>query len=269
MPPAIDTVSFTVTAAAVAGSAMAAVAGDSASLRQCNTPPGGVAASLLNAWCDTDSNGWVQVTSPKLTDATRGLRFRTSTHAVSPFLLRNSLQPLYPVDVLSPTLSSVAGAGKIDNLTLLVYYYDLLGSAARFVDPGTVDKNSKEVMTVETILTPASGSTYANAQALNAQSDLGKAGSDYALIGYVASSAASGTTITWRGADSGNYRVSGPCTVGNSEYTASWFYDLSDYNSLPMIPVFNYNNKAGIFIELLSNDLLTVVNVTSIFARLT
>lgn len=248
---------------------MAAVSGDSASLRQCNTPAGGQAIYLLNAWCDTDSNGWVQVTSPKLSDATRGLRFRTSTHAVSPFIPRVGLQPMYPVDVLAPTLSSVAGAGKIDNLTLLLYYYDLLGSAARFVDFNFVNKNSKELLTVETILTPATGNIYANAQALNAQSDLGKAGSDYALIGYVASSAASGTTITWRGADTGNYRVSGPCAVAGSEYTASWFYDLSEWNNLPMIPVFNYNNKAGIFIELLSNDLLTVVNVTSIFARLT
>src|ERR1700681_1449693 len=152
MPPALDTIHATVTAAAVepGGSPMVAVLGDSLALRSAN----GV-IQLLNMWCDTDSPGYVQVTSPKLTDATRGIRFRLNTHDSSPLLPRDGQQTLFPVDVLAPTLASVAGAGKMDNLAMLVYYADLPGSAARFIDSATLDKNAKEVMTVESTLTPA------------------------------------------------------------------------------------------------------------------
>lgn len=264
MPPAIDTIHATVTAAAVepGGSAMAAVLGDSLALR---SAAGTI--QLLNMWADTDSPGFVQVTSPKLTDATRGIRFRLNTHDSRPLLPRDSNQFLFPVDVLAPTLASVAGAGKINNLAMLVYYADLPGSAARFIDVPTLDKNAKEYMTVESTLTPAAGNVYSGTVALNALSDLGKAGSDYALIGYNCGGAGNGTSITWRGADTGNYRVSGPCATIGADYTAQWFIELSAANAMPLIPVFAYNNKAGIFVEIVSNDLLGVIKVTSIFVR--
>jgi hypothetical protein len=265
MPPALDTVHATVTAAAVApgGSAMLAVAGDSLALRSSNGR-----IRLLNMWCDTDAAGFVQVTSPKLTDATRGIRFRTQTHDPRPQLPYDSMQDLFSVDVLAPTLASVAGAGKIDNLAMLLYYDDLPGSAARFIDVPTLDKRRQELFTVESALVPAAGNVYAGLVALNAASDLGKAGSDYALVGYRVATAGSATSITWRGADTGNYRVSGPADPLGSFYTSQWFYFLSEWNSIPLIPVFAYNNKAGIFVEVVANDLLSTVNVTSIFVRL-
>jgi hypothetical protein len=264
MPPALDVVHATVTAAAVApgGSAMVAVAGDSLALR---SAAGRI--RLLNMWCDTDAVGFVQVTSPKLTDATRGIRFRLAAHDPRPLLPYESLQDLYAVDVLAPTLASVAGAGKMDNLAMLLYYDDLPGSAARFIDVPTLEKNRKEVLTVESILTPTVGNVYTGVVALNVASDLGKAGSDYALVGYRCQTAGSGTSITWRGADTGNYRVSGPADQLGGFYTSQWFYFLSDYNQIPLIPVFAYNNKSGIFVECVSNDLLAVINLTSIFVR--
>jgi hypothetical protein len=265
MPPAMDVIHATVTAAAAApgGSAMAAVAGDSLALRSTAG-----AIQLLNMWCDTDALGFVQVTSPKLTDATRGIRFRLNVHDPSPLLPDNSLQTLFPVDVLAATLASVAGAGKIDNLALLLYYADLPGSAARFIDNPTLDKRAAELLCVESSLVPAAGNVYSGLVALNALSDLGKAGSDYALVGYKCASAGNGTSVTWRGADSGNYRVSGPCRVGDSDLTRDWFIRLAVANQMPLIPVFNYNNKSGIFIELVSNDLLATITLTSIFVRL-
>lgn len=265
MPPALDTIHATVTAAAAepGGSAMAAVAGDSLTLR--NTAG---RIRLINAWCDTDSNGFLQITSPKLSDATRGLRTRLGTHDVKPLLPFESMQDLYAVDVLAATLASVAGAGKIDNAALLVYYDDLPGSAARFIDVPTLEKRRQELLLIESILVPAAGNVYSGLVSLNAASDLGKAGSDYALIGYKATSAGSGTSITWRGADTGNYRVSGPADIAGANYTGTWFYSLSDFHQLPMIPVFAYNNKNGIFVEVVANDLLSTFKVTSIFARL-
>lgn len=81
MPPAIDTITSTVTAAVAGGSAAAAVAGDSLVIR---STTGRV--RLINIWTDTDAVGFVQVTSPKLHDNTRGLRFRTQVHQPLPML---------------------------------------------------------------------------------------------------------------------------------------------------------------------------------------
>jgi hypothetical protein len=263
MPPALDTLSATVTNAAAepGGTAMTAVVGDSLALRST-----GGRIRLLNMWAQVQAAGFVMVTSPKLTDATRGIRFRTAIADPKPFLPFESQQDMYSVDVLAPTLASAAGAGKIENLSLLIYYDDLPGSGARFIDVPTINKRRVEILTIESLITPTVGGTYSGTAALNVQSDLGKAGSDYALIGYRC--AANGCTITWRGADSGNYRVSGPADSAGGQYTNQWFYNLSDYNQLPLIPVFAYNNKQGIFVELVANDALGVVKLTSILVRL-
>src|SRR5258708_2055761 len=122
MPPAIDTITATVTAAAAGGTAAAAVAGDSLIVRSTSGR-----VRLLNLWIDTDSSAFVQVTSPKLHDNTRGVRLRTQAHWTSPLLPYETMQDLYPVDALAVTIASVAGAGKIDNTSLMIYYDDLSG----------------------------------------------------------------------------------------------------------------------------------------------
>jgi hypothetical protein len=263
MPPALDTLSVTVTNAAAepVGSAMTAVVGDSLALR---STAGRI--RLINMWAQAQAAGFMMITSPKLTDATRGIRFRTAVADPKPLLPLETMQDMYPVDVLAAQLASGAGAGKIENASLLIYYDDLPGSAARFIDVPTLEKRRQEVFTVESLITPTVGGTYSGTAALNVQSDLGKAGSDYALVGYRC--AANGATITWRGADTGNYRVSGPADSAGGNYTGTWFYSLSDYNQIPLIPVFGYNNKAGIFVEIVANDALGVIKLTSIFVRL-
>src|SRR5256885_1894216 len=117
MPPAIDTVTATVTAAAAGGTAAAAVAGDSLIIR---STTGRVRP--VNLWIDTDAAGFLQITSPKLPDNTRGLRFRTQVHQPMPLMPFEAMQDLYPVDTLAVTVASVAGAGKIDNTMMMVYY---------------------------------------------------------------------------------------------------------------------------------------------------
>src|SRR5271157_5836157 len=139
MPPAIDTITATVTAAAVLGSAAAAVAGDSLVVR---STTGRV--RLLNTWIDTDGAGWVQITSPKLHDNTRGIRFRTQVHQPMPLLPFETMQDLYPVDTLAVNIASVAGGGKIDNLMLMLYYDDLAGVAQTLIDVPTKSADWKQ-----------------------------------------------------------------------------------------------------------------------------
>jgi hypothetical protein len=262
MPPAIDTVTATVTAAAVAGSAAAAVSGDSLVIR---STAGRV--RLLNMWMDTDAIGFVQVTSPKLHDNTRGLRFKTTVHQPFPLLPYRSYQDLYPVDTLAVTVGSAAGAGKIDNLMMMIYYDDIGGIQQGLIDIATLDKRAAETVTVEYAPgAPAAGNAYSGLAAITAQSDLLKRGSTYALMGAKMSANATGLTI--RGADSGNLRIPMPADANGGFYTATWFYDLAMYFGLPLIPIFQANNSPGIFIEQISNDLLAAVAASLIFVRL-
>lgn len=262
MPPAIDTITATVTAAAAAGSAAAAVAGDSLIVRSTSGR-----VRLVNLWIDTDAAGFVQVTSPKLHDNTRGIRFRTQVHQPLPLMPFEAMQDLYPVDTLAVTVASAAGAGKIDNTTIMVYYDDLSGVAQTLIDVPTLEKRRLETVTVEYAPgAPASGSTYSGLAALTAQSDLLKRGSSYALVGGITS--ANVTTLTVRGADSGNLRVPIPGPAPFQDRQATWFYDLSNYMNLPLIPVFQANNSPAIFVEQISNDLLAAITASLIFVRL-
>jgi hypothetical protein len=262
MPPVIDTVTATVTAAAAAGSAAAAVAGDSLIIRATSAR-----VRLLNAWIDTDALGFVQITSPKLHDNTRGIRVRTTVHEPFPLLPYEAMQDFYPVDTLAVTVASAAGAGKIDNVTMMLYYDDLTGSAATLIDVPTLQKRKLETVTVEYAPgAPAAGNTYSGLAAINAQSDLLKRGSSYALVGYQVS--ANLTTLTIRGADTSNYRIPMPGYFPAGFASGSWFYDISNYYGLPLIPVFQASNSPAIFIEQVSNDLLAAITATLIFVRL-
>jgi hypothetical protein len=262
MPPAIDTVTATVTAAAAGGSAAAAVSGDSLAIRATNGR-----VRLINAWIDTDAAGFVQITSPKLHDNTRGIRFRTATHQPYPLLPYETMQDLYSVDNLAVTIASVAGAGKIDNLMLMLYYDDLQGIQANLIDVPTLEKRRLETVTVEYAPgAPASGSTYSGLAAITAQSDLLKRGSSYALVGYQVSANVTGLTV--RGADTGNLRIPMPGYFPGGFGSGSWFYDLSMYTTLPLIPVFQANNSPAIFVEQISNDLLAAITGSLTFVRL-
>jgi hypothetical protein len=262
MPPAIDTITATVTAALAAGSAAAAVAGDSLVIRSTSSR-----VRLLNMWIDSDGAGFVQLTSPKLHDNTRGIRLRTSVHNPYPLLPFEAMQDLYPVDSLALTVGSVAGAGKIDNTTLMVYYDDIQGIAQTLIDVPTLQKRKLETVTVEyNPGAPASGSTYSGLAAITAQSDLLKRGSSYALVGYQV--AGNIPTLTIRGADTGNFRIPMPGFFPSGFVTATWFYDLSNYFGLPLMPVFQANNSPAIFIEQISNDLLAAITASLLFVRL-
>ncbi len=261
--PALDTVTAQVTAAAAAGTAMAAVAGDSLQVR---AAPGGKMVKLLQVWSDTQTSGFFQITSPKLHDNTRGLRFRHLAAEVKPKLCSPSLQRLYEQDLLAITLGAGAVVGDIETVTLLLWYEQLEGVNARLIDVATLKKRAVEMVTVEDTITAGAAGGYSGGEAINAESDLLKANTDYALVGYHVQTQCA--TVAWRGADTGNLRVSGPGDQLGEDYTASWFIDLADDFDLPLIPVFNSANRAGIIIDVVQDENAAAVQVNSIFVEL-
>ncbi len=247
--PALDTVNAQVTAPTAAGAVMAASTGDTLQVRAI---PAGKSAKLVAIWAGVNASGSFRLTSPRLHDNTRGLTFRTVAGESKPLMNIPSFQRLYDQDQLALFLGGSAVAGQIEQVTLLMWYEELQGVNARLIDAATVTKRAVEQVTVDDTITAGVAGGYSGEEAINAESDLLKANTDYALVGYRVSTNC--VSVTYKGADTGNLRVSGPGDQLGADYTKDWFFDLSEAFGIPMIPVFNSANRGGILIGVVQNQ---------------
>ena len=74
--------------------------------------------------------------------------------------------------------------------------------------------------------------------------------------------------MRWRGADTGNLGIGGPGNETLRHVTREWFVRLTERFGIPLIPVFNYANKAGILLDGAQDENGADTTVTSIFAEL-
>lgn len=223
---------------------------------------------LLQAWAKFQVSGFARIRSPKLHDNVRGIQFGVIAAESVPKLPVHFRQPLVPQDVLIFEGSTADAAGDIESLCALLYYEDLAGTAARLISAEDCYNRTQHIVTVhQTLATGATGG-FSGEEAINAESDLLKANTDYALLGYVTDVEAA--AVSWRGVDTGNLRVGGPATTPghNEEVTRSWFVNLAKAFAMPMIPVFNSANKGGILVDALQDEGGADVILTSIFAEL-
>jgi len=221
---------------------------------------------LLTAWADNQSAGVLRITSPKMHDNVQNIRLGVVASEVYPLINYGGGQKLYSQDTLTVGLSGSATAGDIETASLLIYYEDLPGINARLITPDDLYSRGVNIMTVENTLSLGTSGGYSGQEAINAEYDLMKANTDYALIGYLCS--AECACVRWQGADIGNLGLGGPGNDTNKEVTRSWFISLSETFDLPLIPVFNSANKAGLLIDGAQDENGTDVTVQSIFVEL-
>jgi hypothetical protein len=224
-------------------------------------------AQLLNTWAvhQTGALGVVvadNIRSPRMHDSTQGIRLMNiSTAAIAlqtaavPQLPVGQSQPLVSQDTLSVMLMGTAAGGDIENRMIMIYYPSLPGSEQNLIGYLELQKRLVNLVTVQTGLTACLlTAVYGGAVALNATFDLLKANTNYALLGGWGSATASTPCgFTLRGTDTGNLRVAIP---GHPSplVARSWFVDNARAYGLPMIPVINSANKAGTFIESVSDE---------------
>ncbi|OLD66045.1 MAG: hypothetical protein AUI52_05445 [Acidobacteria bacterium 13_1_40CM_2_68_10] len=263
MGTALEVISGFTTAAGATQTALTMATGDSLTIRA-TLPDKKV--WLLNTWVDAQAAGVLRIKSPKLHDAVHGIRLRTTISEAKPLLPMDPQQRLYPQDVLSVDLSGSATAGDIETAVLLIYYEDLPGIMARLIGEAELGRRIQNVFGVETDLTAGTAGGWSGSRAVNADFDVFKANTDYALMGYLAD--VETAAISWKGADTGNLRVGGPGDELARHLTAEWFVRLSRLSGIPMIPVFNSANKAAITIEVASDENAASPKVTSLFAEL-
>jgi hypothetical protein len=263
MGKAMQVVTGFVTAPSTTFTAWTLASGDSLTVKNCalNSP-----IYLLNVWGDNQTAGNIRIRSPKLHDNVQGIRLYNVASEVRPLLPYGMKQMLAPQDVIIAEQTGSATGGDIETGCLLLWYADLPGQDARLVKWTDIANRIKNFVTIENSLALGTAGGYSGEEAINAEFDLLKANTDYALIGYDCS--AECAMVGWRGPDTGNLRVGGPGNELEKELTRSWFKDLSMWYDLPTIPIFNSSNKGATLIDGAQDENGTDSIVTHIYAEL-
>jgi hypothetical protein len=260
---ALDTVSGFVTAPGAAFTAWTMAAGDSLTIRMA---PLTSRVRLLNFWAQNQVIGNLRLRSPKLHDNVQGIKARVEAASIKPFLPLPIQQLLVPQDTLIAEQTGSAVGGQIESGSFLVLYEDTPGAQAQLISADEAYNRTATIKPVELTFAPGAGGGYTGSQAINAAEDLFKANTFYALLGYLVDAPV--CTVAWRGIDTANLRVSGPGDDVGKQYTRHWFYDLSYFFRLALIPVFNSANKFGINVDCVQSQAAGAFRLTSIFAEL-
>jgi len=206
---------------------------------------------LLEKWAYNDTSaGVLRIRSPRLHDNVQGIRTRVTNNDTEPLLSGLASygwrQKLVPQDIL--IAEQTGSAANIDTGHLLVYYENLPGINARFIDNAQliangVNRTGQEV-SVTTLIT---NGQYTGQVAINVTNDNFKANTDYALLGAMVDTRVGCVRI--QGADVGNLGIGIPGEPSQRHLMSNYFQRLSDIYSIPLIPVFNSANKTAILVD--------------------
>lgn len=252
MGVAIDTITaFKDSLTGSAFEALAAGSGDSLTLRFLDA---NADIRLLEAWGGNNATKCdFSIRSPLLHDNTRGIRF---AHMFNPtqsgadgnpqlYMGSYEFQKYRPSDTL---IVEALGAASDDvTFTQLVWYEGPNVPDSRFATYDEVMALGVNLVGIRVSPSAAaSTSTYGTAEAISTDDDRLKANTWYALIGHTTD--LPHTTLTIKGPETGNLRVPMPGSQVE-RLTASFFADIARRFNKRMIPCFNANNKANIFVE--------------------
>ena len=221
---------------------------------------------LIQLWVDSQGSDIGRIRSPQLHDNVQGFRFRHVSGEVDPLLPAGFTQPLKPQDTLVAELAGSATGGDIEHMCMLIHYDDLPGINGRFLSPEDVKGRLQHLLTVENTLSTGTAGGYSGEEAINAEFDLLKANTDYAILGYHVSLECA--CVRYRGIDFGNLGVGGPGNETDKVTTGRWFEHLSRMVGAPLIPVFNAANAAGVLIDCAQDEDGADPIVTTILAEL-
>lgn len=251
-------------AAGTAMDALTMLAGNSLTLRNAKE---GSKIWLIGVWALNQANDtFLRIRSPRLHDNVEGMTFAVVATNVKSLLPLGVKQELISQDTLVVEMMDSGAAADLDYACLLVYYEDLPGVDGRFITAVEYEERSKNIIAVRNTLTVDTDGTYDAEEAINAEFDLMKANTDYALLGCITRDRV--PLVRYRGTDTGNLGVGVPGGVGEHWMQPGWFLILSRLTGLPLIPVMNSANKSNFLIDSAATENDVTLEVTSIFAEL-
>lgn len=266
MPPALQvTRAFKQNITGGAFEALAAASGDSLQILAYNQ---GTRAWILEAWgAASGAAADFDLRSPDLHDNTRGIRVayqaQPAAGKVQRFLPGVIRQQLYPTDTLVAEVNGTATNNT--GFNFLAYYEDLPGADATLMSWAEVDAAAVDMVGIFVNPTAGAAGDYGVARALNADDDRLIANKNYALLGAMSQLAAETLAIT---APETSGRKIGLPLMTTEQDPGQWFVDLSNRYQLPLIPVFNANNKGNIQLQVADSAGATVPHVTLLFMEL-
>lgn len=245
-----------------AGGATAVVttSGDSNTVRYFQ-PPDRAYLDLITRMGTTA--GFAQVASPAMHDAVTGIRV-TPGESPSVFALPGQAgQPMVPGDTLSLTVSG--GAAETDVMALHMYYSNAPGFDARLHLPGDIEGNIQNIKTQRVAVTSSATIGAWSDTLVGTTENLLVAGRDYAVLGYLTSTALA--VIGVKGGDTGNLRTCGPGATLEFP-TSQFFVYMSEKTGRPYIPVFNQQNVNNTFVSVAAATASVASTVTLVLAEL-
>lgn len=232
----------------------------------------GSQAEILDAWAANSANACdFDVRSPSFHDNTRGIRMALpfvptvagTQDRVHMLMGKNVRQPLYATDTLIAEVNGTA-TNNVD-LALLQYFSNLPGADQRLLTWAQVNSRMTNIVGIKVAATAGATGDYGANRNLNQDDDRLIADTDYALLG--ATFQALPTVLVISGPDTSSRRIGIPGTL-ESEVSAGWFVDLSVRYQLPLIPVFNSNNRGNTIIQAAAVSGAVATAATLIFAEL-
>lgn len=263
MGKAMELISGQVTAPSTTFTAVTVNAGNSLTIR--NAAPDSEIL-LAAVWGKHQTAGNIRVRSPQLHDNVQGIRLFDVAATPMPLFPIGARQKLNPQDTLIVEVTGSATAGDIEIASLLIWYEDLPGINGRFITEEEMNTRAVDLLAVENTISTGTAGGYSGQEAINAEFDLFKANTDYALIGYQCGVLAG--SIRWLGSDFGNLGLGGPGNIADKDLTGRWFGYLSRLYQRGMIPVFNSANKSSLLIDAHQDENGGDPIVTSLFVEL-
>ena len=221
-------------------------------------------AVVDNMWAREATPGVFRIRSPRLHDASQGIRLQVGDTVPRLLLPGVASQDVYSSDTL--TVEGSGGGAEVDTFYYTVYYNDLGGVSARLVMWSEIAPRIVDLAGVEVdVTTSATAGDWSAGVAINASFDTFKADTDYAVLGYTTNVAVGAVAIS--GSDTGNLKVGGPGPLDAIE-ARSFFVDQSMATGRPYIPIINSNNRGSTFLFVSDPAVSASVHVSLCLAQL-
>lgn len=250
MGRALELISGVITAGGTSFAAMAAVSGNSFTVRDHNRR-----AMMIALFGTRQVNGAVRITSPSLHDNTLGIQQLYLGSALdSTVAIFDAPQDLRAQDVLTVQSRGSGSAGDIEHSSWLAYYDDLPGVSGNFITPAQLRRRAVNLYNSLHVIAAGTGGGYTGSETIITDENAFKANTDYALLGIqINTNACDAVRVV--GPDFGNLGVGAP---GNRDVNGSrrqrWFVELSDVTGLPCIPVINTANAGLTTVDVLQKE---------------
>jgi hypothetical protein len=234
------------------------------------TPPNN--AYIMTIWGKHQTAGRIQVKSPNLHEATRGITVFDTAANPDVLLPRIGMNPLTRNDQLSILMDGSGTGGDIELGALLVFYDSLPNISGRLIDADELRAAGGQEVAIENTLSLDTSGNYSGQEAINAEYDILKPDKDYALLGGTVSALC--LAIRYRGIDTGGLGVGFPGNPTLKSMTTEWFVWLSEIirekTGKPgkTIPVISGINKSQFFIDGVQDENGTDVTVETMFQQL-